>query len=231
MIIGISGKIGSGKDTVGLIIQWLQLSKDFPAVWGPSYNKQACAGLGTFKNFVGGNHDWGSCWQIKKIADKLKECVVIITGMPRYALENMDIKNSLIGSDWGDITYRKLLQLLGTEVGRYINPDFWVNALFIDYKKPAQIAIERTGGYTNSSRPNLFPNWIITDIRFPNELRAVKDRGGVTIRLTRTVEVDPEIAKHRSETALDNAEFDYVIDNSGTIEELIEEVKSLNLLG
>ena len=33
--------------------------------------------------------------------------------------------------------------------------------------------------------------------------------------------------EHISETALDNAEFDYVIDNNGTIEELIKQVKKI----
>ena len=35
---------------------------------------------------------------------------------------------------------------------------------------------------------------------------------------------------HPSETALDDYEFDHVIDNDGSIEELIEEVKQLKLV-
>jgi len=35
---------------------------------------------------------------------------------------------------------------------------------------------------------------------------------------------------HPSETALDDYEFDYVIDNNGSIEELVEKVKQLKLL-
>jgi hypothetical protein len=221
MIIGISGKIGSGKDTVGSIIQWLQLSKDYPVVWGPNYNKAACAGLGSFNNFMGTGHTWRSDWEIKKFAFKMKQCVSIITGVPLSGLEMMSVKNGLIGPDWGDLTYRKLLQLLGTEVGRSIHENFWVNALFAEYYKSCFV-----------DRDNDFPKWIITDMRFPNELAAVKQRGGITIRLTREVEcADPTIALHPSETALDDATFDHVIENNGTIDELIEKVKSLNLLG
>ena len=33
--------------------------------------------------------------------------------------------------------------------------------------------------------------------------------------------------EHISETALDDAKFDYVIENNGTIEELIEQVKKI----
>ena len=56
-----------------------------------------------------------------------------------------------------------------------------------------------------------------------NELKSVKDHGGITLRLTRNSNVP---ATHPSETELDNAEFDYVIDNEGkTLEETYELVK------
>ena len=69
------------------------------------------------------------------------------------------------------------------------------------------------------------PNWIITDMRFLNEMEAVKKRGGITIRVNRNLEESKD--QHESETELDNAEFDYVIDNNGTIEELIEKVREI----
>ena len=112
------------------------------------------------------------------------------------------------------------------------------------------------------------PNWIITDMRFPNEMKAVKKRGGITIRVNRSSaqyerylefcktpectygDLNSEqwpmsfglfnrqsdsfknrflVKEHESETALDNAEFDYVIDNNGTIEDLITTIhKTLN---
>jgi hypothetical protein len=94
-------------------------------------------------------------------------------------------------------------------------------------------------------KPN--PNWIITDLRFENELKAVKDKGGITIRINRDLPCEVckktkaeqrrklcyEITcpngrpKHESETALDNAEFDYTIQNDGTIEDLILKVKEI----
>lgn len=85
------------------------------------------------------------------------------------------------------------------------------------------------------------PNWIITDMRFPNELKAVKDRDGISIRVNRpTIYATPkdnsefnnqELNKfnHPSETALDNAEFDYVIENKGSLIELIDKVKDILL--
>ena len=102
--------------------------------------------------------------------------------------------------------------------------------------------------------PIIKPSWIITDTRFPNELEAIKSRGGITIRVNRypnkiyvsrgannTKEIDFDSTnpmhmshylgdirnKHESETALDKEEFDYVIDNNGTLEELKEKVKEI----
>ena len=79
--------------------------------------------------------------------------------------------------------------------------------------------------------PKSGSNWIITDVRFPNELEAIKKHNGITIRINRgliertgKMIQEPE---HISETALDNAKFDYVIENDGTIEELIEQVKKI----
>ena len=93
-----------------------------------------------------------------------------------------------------------------------------------------------------------FPNWIITDVRFKNELKAIEDREGISIRVNRrfvtsiledgqrisvergilTGEEHLQLEKpHESETALDNAKFQYTIDNNGTIEELVNKVKEI----
>ena len=84
-----------------------------------------------------------------------------------------------------------------------------------------------------------FPNWIITDVRFPNEAKAIKDKGGIVIRVNRTyytedkkyiIGYDP-FETHPSETALDDYDgFDYVIENDGTVQDLIDKVKSLNIV-
>ena len=62
-------------------------------------------------------------------------------------------------------------------------------------------------------------------MRFLNEMEAVKKREGITIRVNRNLEESKD--QDESETELDNAEFDYVIENNGTIEELIEKVREI----
>lgn len=89
------------------------------------------------------------------------------------------------------LTPRLLLQLLGTECGRnIIHPNIWVNALMNEYVYK-KINIQKS---ISKDIPDLFdrkyPNWIISDMRFPNEMKAVKDRKGITIRIVRFQEHD-----------------------------------------
>ena len=112
-----------------------------------------------------------------------------------------------------------------------IHPDVWVNALFVDYTP------NMVGEYT-PKYPE-YPNWIITDMRFPNEMEAVKNRGGITIRVNSNFQRFTDGSymvknktffkeyNHVSETALNDAKFDYVIDNNGSIEDLILKVKEI----
>ena len=154
------------------------------------------------------------------------------------------------------LTPRLLMQILGTEAGRnLIHPNIWVNVLMSRYQYKIGFAHgnywckcgecgKQFSGDKRAVRCEtcsmIYPKWIITDTRFPNELKAVKDRGGITIRVDRhiyksTIEKIkpysdylnygiPIPIEHKSETSLDNATFDYYINNNGSLEELIEEV-------
>ena len=218
-LIGISGKIGSGKDTVGNIIQML--------TQGIDSNTQ-------ITEYVNGTNITGFDYQIKKFADTIKDIACMLIGCTRAQLEDQEFKQKELGEEWWycvaddgsyipyeqnlhknkvvnlvKLTPRKLLQLLGTECGRQIiHPNIWVNSLFADYKKDS--------------------NWIITDVRFPNEAQAIKDKGGIMIRINRPLyRLDDQ---HPSETALDNYNFDYVIENEGNIDELVQKIKQLKLV-
>ena len=279
MIIGISGRIGSGKDTVGKIIQYLTSNYYKSGKSFAEFNE-----INTRRN----DYPLYLDWQIKKFAGKLKQIVSILTGIPVEDLEKQEVKDSNLPECWNSDydehyykgypqTYniRLLLQRVGTEAMRnVIHPNIWVNALFADYK------IEYIGGIdpykienevSDVKIFNIYPNWIITDVRFPNEMQAVKNRNGITIRVNRDKNVQkiehrckadfidgkyyvpkksmmniPEEYKgklipndtfvwytlkndleHPSETALDSAEFDEVIDNNEGIPELIEKVKEI----
>ena len=94
MIIGISGKNGSGKDTVGKIIQYLT-SKYLDT---NLYELQEDDALlyGTYKDWLE-NKEFSiyvSPWQIVKFADKLKDVVCIILGCTREQLEDEEFKTT-----------------------------------------------------------------------------------------------------------------------------------------
>jgi hypothetical protein len=244
MIVSVSGKIGSGKDTVGEIIRYLSTN--------PSGNQHHSKTITfeAFREFSYSSQAKRCEWQIKKFADKLKDIVCIILGCTREQLEDRDYKEKELGEEWwryrahdgsvyrncakqvydkklknerlvDKLTPRKILQLLGTEAGRVIiHPNIWVNSMFSEY-----IGVDKFRAETPRD-PWQFPNWVITDTRFPNELEAVKERGGITIIVKRP-ETDHLAGDHASETALDNSTFDEVIVNDGSLEDLIEKVKEI----
>ena len=233
MIIGVSGRIGSGKDTIGEIIQKLCITNSKPE------------------------------FEIKKYAGKLKQVASLLTGIPVESFEDQEFKKALLGAEWGTVRHnplnaipvfgdvkfnelmsvRELLQKLGTDAVRNgLHKDAWVNALFADYKLSEESIVRKTksGQYYDKKE---YPNWIITDMRFPNEMEAVVERKGITIRVVRPkIEslVDkmrpysdlvhygiPMPKEHPSETALDDAKFDYEIINDGTIEDLVSKVREI----
>jgi hypothetical protein len=238
-LIGISGKLGSGKDTVGSIIQYLTSEyrdKYEYADWSDRVNNYGSDPHSSFIN--------------KKFAGKLKAVGSLLTGIPIEKFEDQDFKKTDLPNEWvyvengyaaRNMTVRDFLQKLGTEAMRNgLHTNVWVNALFADYK---DVYI---GDWGQGNHMYEKPNWILTDMRFPNELESVVERGGITIRVNRTsfrttetelgkvsvvnqTEVDKLIGiqEHPSETALDNAEFKYTIENNGTIQDLVEEVKRI----
>jgi hypothetical protein len=217
MIIGVNGKIGSGKDTVGQIIQYLTTYPENLRV-NPVFNQGFEYSLDYSKNNEGFSFH-NSDWEIKKFAGKLKQIASILTGATLEQLEDQDFKKREMGPEWG-ITYRELLQKVGTEAMRnVIHENVWVNALMVDYGKNI---------WDPTLNDFIEPNWVITDMRFPNEMDAVKAKGGITIRVNRTNRWNkPQDIEHASETALDNHKFDYVIDNNGSISDLVDKVKNI----
>lgn len=102
---------------------------------------------------------------------------------------------------------RRWLQVLGTEVGRQlIDEDVWVKAA---RKKISNLQL--AGHY----------DVVITGIRYPNELQMLKDDGNVSAFIRR-----PGFAgdAHSSEQSLKAEDFNFIIDNHGTLEDLRENV-------
>lgn len=82
-------------------------------------------------------------------------------------------------------TIREFLQVLGTSVLREsLHEDIHLMSLFADYKESKEGVLHKT--YSNEPFVPKLPNWFISDCRFPNEAKAIKNRGGLIIRINRS---------------------------------------------
>lgn len=262
MIIGISGKINSGKDTTGDILTYLTSPK------AKDYGDINAEGFDHFKRSRSNNY---STWSIKKFADSLKDIVCILIGCTREQLEDRNFKETPLGSEWQgyrvdcgeeivwfatieeveeflskddsgmdfdtamsfgivwtqELTPRLMLQLLGTECGRnIIHPQIWVNSLMSKYVCSCRHRLPSEDGIAHVEFEECRePNWIITDVRFPNEADAILAKGGLVIRVNRN-SYEPKEEEHRSETALDDyTKFSAVMNVDDGVDKLIEAVK------
>ena len=198
MIIGLVGFIGSGKGTVGDILEQKGFVKD-------------------------------------SFAKPLKDACSVMFGWPREMLEG-DTEVSRKWREEPDVYWsekfgksfspRLALQLMGTEAGRNVfHEDIWVISL-----------LNRSKG----------KDVVVTDVRFQNEIKYIQDNGGIVIRVKRGEEPEwynlaldanqgfssaqmgmRDKGIHQSETNWIGSDFDYVIENDGTITDLGNKVNEL----
>ena len=198
MIISVSGKIGSGKDTVAAIIMELANDKQWEVKkWAGKLKEIATLLTGIPK-------------------EKFEDQEFKKTKLGPEWNKPIYLKGELVSSE--PMTVRDLLQLLGTEAMRDgLHTDTWVNALMSEYKTNNGVDT-KAEGEGNGVVADKF--WIITDTRFPNELAAITRCNGITIRVNRT-HANQTKSSHSSERALDHVtDWDHVIENDGTVDEL-----------
>jgi hypothetical protein len=177
----------------------------------------------------------------ESFANSLKDAVSAVFGWDRTMLEGRTKQarewREQVDPWWAErlgmphLTPRWILQYWGTEVCRQgFHDDMWIAAL------------------ENKLRTST-DNIVISDCRFPNEIKSIKNAGGIVIRVKRGQDPEwfklaehansgapncfwssAELAKfniHKSETAWVGTEFDYEIDNNETIDYLYTQVKSV----
>jgi hypothetical protein len=62
-------------------------------------------------------------------------------------------------------------------------------------------------------------NYVITDVRYPNEAKAIREYGSSQIWRVKRLGIDP-VNSHESESAMDGEKVDQIFVNNGTIDEL-----------
>ena len=153
-------------------------------------------------------------YEVRSFADKLKDICCVLSGCTREDLENYDFKENKLVPEYlkpyclnaQKPTFRAFLQHFGTDIMRRFNDNIWIDSTFANDSK----------------------NVIVSDVRFPNEAKAIKDRGGIIIKVVRdSVEAKD---KHQSETHIDDIQEDYTLFNNSTLEELAENVEILAII-
>ena len=207
MIIGICGFIGSGKDTIADYLVNLH-----------HFRRESFAN--SLKDAVAHVFGWDR---------------TLLEGRTKQAREWREVRDEWWSERLGmDITPRWVLQQWGTEVCRgAFHDDIWIASL---------------ENKLRNSRDDV----VITDCRFPNEIRAIRAAGGRVIRVVRGPEPDwydaavsvnrgpdgnsswslskkklERLKIHASETSWVGTEFDAVLDNNGTLDDLYHQVKRL----
>jgi len=201
-IIGICGFIGSGKDTAAdYLVNFHEFRRD-------------------------------------SFAATLKDAVAAVFGWDRELLEGRTKQarewREQVDPWWAErlkkpeLTPRLVLQLWGTEVcRRSFHDDIWIASL-------------------ESRLRNSRDNIVISDCRFPNEINSIKQAGGKVVWVQRgelpswhimaakanrgdivAAEKLKQLGIHASETAWVGTDFDYIVDNNGTVDDLYKRIATI----
>lgn len=189
--IAISGKANAGKDTVANLLV-------------NAYSE--------FLPFTGA--------QKHSLADPIKEIVKIMFPKTKHRTLYGPSKNRMeivpgAFKNGQQVTYRNILQEIGTEVGRSYNEDIWLDVL--DYRAEK----------AKSRQLSLF---IVPDCRFVNEFKYLKNKGYIMIRVKRNSQLNMSHASEVEQDQILDSEFDFVIDNNGSKEDLFEKIKQIVLM-
>ena len=179
----------------------------------------------------------------ESFANSLKDAVAQVFGWDRTMLEGRTKQarewREQVDPWWSDrlgysVTPRWVLQYWGTEVCRKgFHDDIWIASL------------------ENKLR-NSTDDVVVSDCRFPNEIKSIKAAGGIVVRVHRGPEPEwydaavsmnkgdrgnmtwalskakmEDLKIHASETAWVGTDFDAILDNNSNIDDLFTQVKGL----
>lgn len=205
-LIGLTGKLGSGKSTVGEYIkEWAQENGQEAQLQGFADSLK----LSFARIFVPD----ATLDQALRFADSMKKNGALYFSTP---LMDHDLFDKFGPNR--SITGRQALQHYGTEAHRRVFADnFWVDQLL-----PLNVT-GVAGPYAWRQKWDDVDLMIVTDLRFPNEAQRINDLEGMVFRIIRP-ELDSQSDSHASEKPLDD---DYIYDtivNDSSLNDLRETV-------
>jgi hypothetical protein len=204
-----------------------------------------------FVGFIGSGKDTAADYLVNfhgyrrdSFANTLKDAVACVFGWDRTLLEGRTKEarewREQVDPWWAErlnmpnLTPRLMLQLWGTEVCRIgFHDDIWIASLENKMRKTTD-------------------NIVISDVRFPNEIKAIHNAGGIVVRIKRgddpewydaavSVNAGPngnstwslsrvkleKLKIHASETAWVGGDIDYTVWNNASIDDLFAQIKNL----
>jgi hypothetical protein len=224
-LIGFSGKLNGGKDFSAQLCQGLiagykgQEAIQFAQDVG-KLNRAAISGFETVA-----------------FADKLKKMCSIATGTHLNDWYDREKKEEMLPEPFHRYSLRTFMTTFARGFDE-IDKDFFPKSLFADYRHTPG-----TKGMFGVPDQRFKPNWLITDVRFPNEAEAIIDQGGIVVRINRPLwnrheyaaiedvqKEDPELYKkltNSTEIALDAYPFEYTIEWTDNVLELVNLLEEL----
>lgn len=214
ILIGMSGKIASGKDSIGEAL----MNKLVPSHVQISFGQV----LKTELNFI--------IEQILKDTDYSFDQMKVDMGIEeKFRFQGVEVLHSLVLDKRDGLLVdawtktpgvRVALQVMGTGIRREQNDNYWVDKVENLIESHPDEAV------------------LVTDVRFPNELDLIHRFGGYSVRL----DIDPDVQKKRlfkrdgyylithdiSETALDDRDDFFIrVDNSTRpFDKVVEDIYS-----
>ena len=198
-----------------------------------------------FVGFIGSGKDTAADYLVNfhgfrrdSFANTLKDAVANVFGWDRTLLEGRTAEarawREEVDTWWAErlnmpnLTPRWILQYWGTEVCRQgFHDDIWIASVENKMRKTTD-------------------NIVISDVRFPNEIKAIHNAGGIVIWVQRgelpswhimagkanngdtfAAEKLKALGVHASETAWVGKDIDHVISNNTTIDDLYKQIKNL----
>lgn len=137
-------------------------------------------------------------YKLKRLAQPVKDACKVLYGWDDFILES-DLKE-MKDEKWG-LTPRQAMVNLTNSLKKLNGSDFFVRRFFDTW----------------DGSPTVIP-----DVRYTSDVNEIHSRGGITIKIER--DGGP---RHEFENEIDDIKTTYVIQNSGSVSDLINAVKDL----
>lgn len=109
-----------------------------------------------------------------------------------------------------EMTRRKALQEVGNGIRESLGSMTWVRRVIRGWKAAGR------------------PPTVISDVRYPNEAHAIRELGGVIVRVNRVGSgLAGDAGRHISEAGVPESMVDFDLDNNGSVGELGAEIKKI----